>query len=152
MAFHGLDGWYIGPAPQHYRCVTCYVPQTRKEIVSDTIKFIPTYIPFPETSIEDHIKKSLDDVTSLLKGTTKPMPLQHPESSRQAYIEISQLLNRNKHIPQITSEGVQPKNTQQSNSDTIVTTTTKKNNKNTTTNTSTKPKPVSNEEFEEVLR
>ena len=26
---HGEDGWYIGPAPEHYRCVKIYFPETR---------------------------------------------------------------------------------------------------------------------------
>ena len=29
-AFHGEPGFYIGPAPQHYRCVKCYIPKNKK--------------------------------------------------------------------------------------------------------------------------
>ena len=45
--FHGQPGWYIAPALHHYRCVTCYVPTKHREIVSDTIKIIPNYVPIP---------------------------------------------------------------------------------------------------------
>ena len=27
-SFHGEDGWYIGPAMDHYRCIICYIPST----------------------------------------------------------------------------------------------------------------------------
>ena len=29
--FHGEDGWYVGPAPQHYRCFKYYMPAMHKE-------------------------------------------------------------------------------------------------------------------------
>ena len=29
-AFHGEIGWYAGPATQHYRYITCYIPATQK--------------------------------------------------------------------------------------------------------------------------
>ena len=31
--FHGEQGWYIGPAPDHYRCVECYILKTNKESI-----------------------------------------------------------------------------------------------------------------------
>ena len=51
-AYHGVQGWYIGGAPEHYRCVRCYIPSTRSEISCDTVTFIPSYVPLPETSID----------------------------------------------------------------------------------------------------
>ena len=33
----GQPGWYIGPALEHHRCVTCYYPKTRAEQVGDTV-------------------------------------------------------------------------------------------------------------------
>ena len=48
-------GWYIGPSLHHYRCLKCFMPQTRTEIDADTIAFIPHTIPIPETKVEDFI-------------------------------------------------------------------------------------------------
>ena len=45
--FHGQQGWYVAPAPYPYRCMTCYIPSKHREIVSDTIKIIPNYVPIP---------------------------------------------------------------------------------------------------------
>lgn len=38
---HGKVGWYIGPSPNHYRCMKCFFPQTCTEIDTDTLVFIP---------------------------------------------------------------------------------------------------------------
>ena len=54
-AYHGQSGWYVGPAPEHYYCVTCYIPKTHREIIKDTVRFILTHIPIPEASIDDYI-------------------------------------------------------------------------------------------------
>jgi len=43
-------GFYVAPAPDHYRCLTCYLPKTKSEVIADTVKFLPRYIPIPETS------------------------------------------------------------------------------------------------------
>ena len=67
-AFHGVQGWHVGPSLQHYRCVKCFIPATRSEIISDTIKFIPEYIPIPTASVEDHIKAALEHVVKILKN------------------------------------------------------------------------------------
>ena len=111
-AYHGLEGWYIGPSAEHYRCVKCYIPQTRAEIASDTVKFIPTYVPFPEADINDHIQKTLTDLTYLLYSKSPALPTLTSNSSKSALIKISQLLNRDKSQllpPQsMTSEGGVP--------------------------------------------
>ena len=51
---NGEPGWYVGPALQHYRCVTCYYPKSRSERVCDTVTFIPTILPFSQVTITDH--------------------------------------------------------------------------------------------------
>jgi hypothetical protein len=38
---HGQDGWYIGPALEHYRCYTVYITKTRGERVVETVDFPP---------------------------------------------------------------------------------------------------------------
>ena len=65
-AFHGVQGWYIGPALHHYRCVKCFIPTTRSEVVSDTVKFIPQHVPIPSANIDDYIRAALQHIISLL--------------------------------------------------------------------------------------
>ena len=34
---HGIDGWYIGPALDHYQCYRVWIPSTHAERIADTI-------------------------------------------------------------------------------------------------------------------
>lgn len=34
---NGEQGWYIGPSPNHYRCIKVYFPKTRAERNVDTV-------------------------------------------------------------------------------------------------------------------
>jgi hypothetical protein len=36
---HGQDGWYIGPALEHYRCYTVYITKTRSNRIAETVEF-----------------------------------------------------------------------------------------------------------------
>ena len=74
-AFHGIQGWYIGPTLQHYQCVQCYVPSTRSEVISDTIKFLPDYIPIPSATIEDYIKAAMEQTLEAIKAQQKRIKL-----------------------------------------------------------------------------
>jgi hypothetical protein len=41
MAHHGVDAFYIGPALNHYRCYTFYVPSTDSTRISDSVGWLP---------------------------------------------------------------------------------------------------------------
>ena len=103
-AFHGLQGWYIGPALQHYRCVQCYVPKTRSEVISDTVKFIPDYVPIPTASIDDYIKEALEKAITLIQAKHTPTDTTiNAVGPSSALIRLSHLLNnyppdKNKNI------------------------------------------------------
>ena len=47
---HGVDGWYIGPTPDHYRCHRVYIPRTRSERIAKTVEFSPHDCPLPSGS------------------------------------------------------------------------------------------------------
>ena len=38
---HGVDGWYLGPAPDHYLYHRVYIPRTREERIAKTVEFSP---------------------------------------------------------------------------------------------------------------
>jgi hypothetical protein len=46
---HGQDGWYIGPALEHYICYTVYITKTRSNRIVETVDFFPHKftLPFP---------------------------------------------------------------------------------------------------------
>ena len=43
----GYEGWYIGPASNHYRCHTVYAYHTSYKQVADTVEFFPHYEKIP---------------------------------------------------------------------------------------------------------
>jgi hypothetical protein len=50
---HGLDGWCLGPALEHYRCYTGYINKTRGNIIVETVEFFQknSHCPFPHPKI-----------------------------------------------------------------------------------------------------
>jgi predicted Abi (CAAX) family protease len=41
---HGQNGWYIGPALEHYRYYTVYITTNRIECIIETDEFLPTEV------------------------------------------------------------------------------------------------------------
>lgn len=91
----------MGPATEHYRYLRIYNPTTSSEIISDTIKYIPTYIQIPEASIDDRIQKTVNDLVHLLLNKPPAIPALQLESSRVDLLQIAKLLNRDKTPPNI---------------------------------------------------
>lgn len=59
---HADEGWYIGPANEHYRCYRIYMTETNAERISDTISWFPSKIPVPTASSFEIITAALQDV------------------------------------------------------------------------------------------
>jgi hypothetical protein len=65
-AYHGEEGWYVGPSMEHHRCVKCHLPTTSRERDVDTLQFFPKQIPFPKTSTEDYyLKQAASDILAI---------------------------------------------------------------------------------------
>jgi hypothetical protein len=50
---HATDGFYVGPATNHYRCLHFYIPATRHFCFSDTWRLYPSHCQVPITSEHD---------------------------------------------------------------------------------------------------
>ena len=61
-----MDGWYIGPSMEHYRCVKSSMPATSIFCNMDTHTFFSTVIPFPKMDTEYYLRKSVGDILSIL--------------------------------------------------------------------------------------
>ena len=74
MGSHGVDGWYIGPVREHYRCYRVYVPTTRAERVAKTVKFFPNNCPVPKLSSADNTARAVRELTEalLIPAPTSP--------------------------------------------------------------------------------
>jgi hypothetical protein len=71
-AYHGEEGWYVGPSMEHYRCVKCYLPTTSRERDVDALQFFPKKISFPKTSTEDYLKQAASDILAMLQKPLQP--------------------------------------------------------------------------------
>jgi hypothetical protein len=63
---HGQDGWYIGPALEHYRCYTVYITKTRANRIVETVDFPPEKFTLPFPSSQDLATEAAADLTHAL--------------------------------------------------------------------------------------
>jgi hypothetical protein len=50
---HGVDGYYLGPVLDHYRCYQVHITKTRGMIIVDTVEFSPLKTAMLQTSSKD---------------------------------------------------------------------------------------------------
>jgi hypothetical protein len=97
---HGVDGWYLCRAPEHYRCHRMYVPKTRAERIAKTVEFFPHHRAMPKTSLADATTKA---------GLDLVHALQHPASAAPfATLGQSQLLAAIQTLADIFSHSMAP--------------------------------------------
>ena len=71
---HGVIGWTIGPAMDHYRHWEFYIPKTRGTRVSDTVVFLPEKYSMPTTSSSDRATAALEELTEALRNPAAAKP------------------------------------------------------------------------------
>ena len=74
---HGQDGWYIGPAMEHYRCYKVYINKTRSERTVDTVEFFPTQFTMPRLSSADAAMRAANDLIAALRNPHPSAPFPH---------------------------------------------------------------------------
>jgi hypothetical protein len=63
---HGQDGWYIGPALEHYRCYTVYITKTRGERIVETVELFPEKFTLSFPSAQELATQAAADLTRAL--------------------------------------------------------------------------------------
>ena len=103
-AFHGQEGWYIGPAMDHYRNITAYFPKLRIEKVTDTVTFIPHNVPIPTVTLSDFLFKAVEDIITILQtpGDQLSPTLKMGDNTRNALLEITTTLKTSVQPPAST--------------------------------------------------
>ena len=98
-AYHGMTGWYVGPTLEHYRCVKVYLPKTHATVIADTVKFIPSQVPFPYTDNDTFLKQTIGDLLALLKNKKSKMnvpKIMFGDEIQNSIQEIATILKQNK--------------------------------------------------------
>ena len=71
---HGLLGWCIGPAMEHYQCYTCYTPNTREKRNADVVEFLPQHLIMPGLSAAEKATKASKELIHVIKNTGPQKP------------------------------------------------------------------------------
>jgi hypothetical protein len=71
---HGVEGWYLGGAPEHYRCHRVYVTKTRAERIAKTVEFFPHNWKVPEVSPAHAATQAAQDLTEALLNPAPNVP------------------------------------------------------------------------------
>ena len=66
---HATDGYYVGPAPNHYRCLRFYIPATQCFCFSGTWRLYPTHCQIPIALQHDLSILAAADLLTALSGT-----------------------------------------------------------------------------------
>ena len=72
---HGVEGYYIGPAMEHYRCYQVWIEETRAERTGNTLVWLPKMIPVPKTSSADAAVAAAHDLIHALQNPHPASPL-----------------------------------------------------------------------------
>jgi hypothetical protein len=73
-ASRGVDGWYLGPSKDHYRCNLYFVPETRAYRISGSTELFPQHCQVPNLTQHQHLRaltEELADVTTSAGTTAK---------------------------------------------------------------------------------
>ena len=111
-AYHGMEGWYIGPTLEHYCCVKIYLPKTHSTVIANTVKFIPTQILFPYSNDARYLKQTVGDLLQLLQNTNKMnIPkVMFGDEVQNAMEEIADILKHNNKTIKINNKNrIHPK-------------------------------------------
>jgi hypothetical protein len=86
-SLHGLNGWYVGPAMEHYRAHRVYCSTTGHERISDTVEFFPKHCKVPGLSSADAATIATLDLKNALANPTPITPLKQPVTNRMQEIK-----------------------------------------------------------------
>ncbi len=97
-AVHGVDGWYIGGAPEHYRCYKVYATKTRAERIARTVEFFPHYGAMPKLSSVDAAVRAAIDLCWALRHPAPSSALPSVGDEQLAAItQLSDIFSRTLH-------------------------------------------------------
>ena len=78
---HASEGFYLGPALNHYRCFRVLNPTTNAKRISETVRWMPhSTIQVPTPTPDDLLRISIQDFITTLR-TVKPQQLPHLSQS-----------------------------------------------------------------------
>ena len=83
---HATDGYYVGPASNHYRCLCFYIPTTRRFRFADTWCLYPSHCQVPVISEHDKTLLAANAFLTQIGGTVPTLAqnkIKHIKTIRQ---------------------------------------------------------------------
>ena len=105
------EGWYIGPAYNHYRCHIVYENHTAYQRVTDTVEFFPHYGKIPYRSSTENETIAARELTHALQNPTPASPLSNiGDKQMEALHQLAKLFQQAVKKSDNTSNSVAPPN------------------------------------------
>jgi hypothetical protein len=73
----GVDGYYLGPALDHYRCYQVHVTKKNGTRIVDTVEFFPSKLAMPNTSSKDLASIAALELSNALQNPAPAAPFSH---------------------------------------------------------------------------
>eukprot|EP00957_Ditylum_brightwellii_P002787 214694-Ditylum_brightwellii.AAC.1 len=65
--YNGVEGWYVGQVPHHYRYYKVHTTKIGHDRISDMVKFFPKHVRMPTTSLVDGATHDEIDLIEVLR-------------------------------------------------------------------------------------
>jgi hypothetical protein len=106
---HGEEGWYLGPALDHYRCYRVYATATAAERISDTVAFFPEQTVLPYCSSADAAMIAARQLVAALQHPTPAAPIAPPDTTQlQALQNLAAIFQAAIPVPTMPTDKLQP--------------------------------------------
>jgi hypothetical protein len=83
---HGVNGWYSGPATEHYHCYRVFINKTRAERITNTVEFFPQEIEMPFPTPTEVAIEATKTLIRTLQNPVPSTPFAHQPHDRNAAI------------------------------------------------------------------
>jgi hypothetical protein len=91
---HGLGGYYLGPALDHYRCYQVHITKTKGTQIVDTVEFFPATLLMPHTSSKDLASIAALELTHALQHPAPAAPFSQIGTAQlQALRQLSDIFS-----------------------------------------------------------
>jgi hypothetical protein len=107
---HGVDGWYVGPATEHYRCYRVFINKTRSERITDTVEFFPQDMEMPYPTPTEIAVDATKTLIRALQNPTPSTPFAHQPFDRTTAIRTIADIFQPYSTPQATYQTSSKKN------------------------------------------
>jgi len=91
---HAVDGFYLGPALESYRCYRTFISKSKGERITDTLEWFPKHLNMPTSSNLELLVAATKDLTAALKNESQNSPLTAlSDSEHEALDTLNKILS-----------------------------------------------------------